>query len=127
MSELEAKRTRAEKLRQEIRDMEDKERLEKELPVWKSREGTFWKFKNCYSCPQGDKDYWWAYRQISNVTAEGLMDLLEFQIDKDGRLNVKEWKQVPWLMQTPGWIEATEGEWHEAARIAQAITAKLLF
>lgn len=23
--------------------------------------GRFWKYRNCYSCPESDDDYWWLY------------------------------------------------------------------
>lgn len=126
MSELEVKKAHAEKLRQEIRVLEEKERIEKEWPEWKERGGTFWKFRNSYSCPKDDSDFWWKYLHISNVTQDGLMDTLEFQIDKDGRLTVQEQKRIRWNLYH-GYVPATAEEWHEAARVAEAIAAKLLF
>jgi len=128
MGELDQKRQEADKLRQEIRDLEERERIEKLWPEWRAREGTFWKFRNSYSCPQSDDEKWWIYRRISNVTKDGCMDLLDFQIDNDGRLDVRERKRTSWIFESwSGWNPATAEEWHEAARIAEAITAKLLF
>lgn len=125
MSELEDKRAAAEKLWREIRDLEEKKRREEEWPIWKAREGSYWKFHNCYSCPESDADRWWIYRRISNITRDGCMDTLDVQIDKYGRLEVRHQTGLNWDF-TTGWIPATEGEWREAALMAQAIVGKLL-
>lgn len=128
MNDLETKRAQAERLNQEIRDLAEKEEIEKRWTEWKEREGTFWKFRNSYSCPKSDDEKWWIYRHISNVTKDGFMDLLDFQMDKDGRLDVRERKRTSWLFESwSGWVPATREEWLQAARVAEAITAKLLF
>lgn len=125
MTELEEKRAAAEKLWREIKDLEDKKKLEEQWPIWKAREGTYWKFHNSYSRPQSDADRWWMYRLVTNVTPDGYVDALDFQIDKNGRLDVSHQTRIPWEL-TAGWIPATEGEWRESALMAQAIVGKLL-
>lgn len=125
MGALEEKRAAAEQLLREVRDLEAKKRFEELWPTWKEREGSYWKFRNSYSCPQSNADYWWMHRRITNVTPDGCMDVLDFQIDKDGRLDVRDAKRMPWEMMS-GWVPSTEGDWREAALVAQAIAGKLI-
>lgn len=124
MNELEKKQKEMWRLREEIRELEDKERREKEWPVWKEREGTYWKFRNSYSCPESDADRWWIYRRIKNVTPDGYMDTIDVQIDVNGRLDVRETKRNLWTCGM-GWQPSTPEEWKEAAMMAQGIMRKL--
>lgn len=125
MNELEEKKAQANKLLGEIRAFEEKQRIEVEFPEMKKWEGTYWKYQNCYSSPQSPEDYWWLHRYVWNVTADGYMDLMEFQIDKDGKLDVRFKPQEPWMMMRGNWIKSSPEEWREAAQAAKVIVDRL--
>lgn len=56
-------------------------------------QNTFWIYKNnCYSCPQSSEDYWDVYYFVRNVDEDGIIELLEFSINKDFELTIKEEK-----------------------------------
>jgi hypothetical protein len=126
MNELETKKAQAEELRKEIWALEAKKRTEEIYPELKKLEGTYWKYRNCYSCPKSDADYWWKYRRISNVTTEARMDTLDVEIDKNGRLEIKTNQGDPRIMQPmAGWVQVSREEWLEAVAAAKKIMGDL--
>lgn len=125
VNELEATILEARKLNLKIWELEEKERTDKLWPIWKKRHNTYWKFKNSYSCPETESDYWYMYRRITNPTPDGRMDAMEFQICRRGILSVQEHKDAPWMLQTDGWVPSTEAEWKKAAAAAGEMVGKL--
>ncbi|MDB4892195.1 MAG: hypothetical protein JWL61_4050 [Gemmatimonadetes bacterium] len=50
-------------------DREQKEQARRvELSAYAGR---FFKYRNCYSCPEKESDYWWLYRAITGLADEG--------------------------------------------------------
>ncbi len=43
-------------------------------------------YRNCYSCPKTDADYWWLYIRIIRLDEDGDLYATEFQIDAHGSL-----------------------------------------
>lgn len=66
----------------ELRAIEESER-QSELMEYV---GKYFKFRNSYSCPNGEEDKWWLYKK---VTAEGDdLTVLNFQRDVHGRIDI---------------------------------------
>jgi hypothetical protein len=73
------------------------QKLQKE--VWKEKDaeqtakakklvGKCFKFRNCYSCPKGDKDKWWLYTRIVGVK-DGCCVQIQHEIDKDENVSIR--------------------------------------
>jgi hypothetical protein len=52
--------------------------------------GRCFAYRNCYSCPSSEADYWTLYLRVVGVTPEGTIRLVTFQTDKDGNVRVDE-------------------------------------
>lgn len=50
--------------------------------------GKCFKYRNSYSCPQEDKDYWWMYMKVSGVSGTSLR-VWRFQTDKYGKVDIE--------------------------------------
>ena len=60
------------------------------LPKLKRKfEGKYFKYRNSYSCPEGEKDRWWLYIRVDKVKCEYNFECLTFQIDKDGKMFIE--------------------------------------
>lgn len=91
-------------LQEKVRAIERKEWMAENA----SKVGTCWKYKNCFSCPEHESDYWWCYARVKKaVGISGHFEMQEFQCDKDGRLSC-EYKQFGYLT---GWVAITETEY----------------
>lgn len=63
---------------------------EKLLPAFKDKyEGKYFKYKNCYSCPEKESDYWYMYIKITEVKQTYWMSGYTFQTDKDGKVLIE--------------------------------------
>lgn len=51
--------------------------------------GKYYKYKNSYSCPQEEKDYWWLYIHIIEVK-DGWLRVFEFQKDQYGKIIIED-------------------------------------
>jgi hypothetical protein len=69
---------------QEIDEIETAERIKEN----KALVGKCFRYHNCYSCPEKNTDYWWCYRQITGLDEYGDLLSWEFQIDKDGKVEI---------------------------------------
>ncbi len=70
-------------IRNKISDVERKELL----PAFKKKyEGKYFKYKNCYSCPEKESDYWFMYIKIKKVTKLNWMEGFTFQTDRNGKV-----------------------------------------
>lgn len=47
--------------------------------------GKCYKYRNCYSCPQEEKDYWWMYICVKDIK-DGYLVCQTFQKDSDGKI-----------------------------------------
>ncbi len=90
--ELEDKKKRLEALRIEVCRLEQKERKERIYPDMKKWEGTFWKYKNTII----GSDWWWLYRYIKEVRPDGLLVVMEFEVDRDGEIKIGIDRRLPW-------------------------------
>lgn len=50
--------------------------------------GTYWRFRNSYSCPESEADRWWVYKKIYGSGKE--VFCFEFQVGKDGKVTVEK-------------------------------------
>ena len=112
-------------LHREIKALEDKKRIDELWPIWETQKNSYWKFRNSYSCPEKESDYWWVHRQITDTTPDGYLDGIEFQVDQYGTLTVKELKHDPWMVQTDGWVPSTRAEWNKAVKAAGRVAGKV--
>jgi len=106
--------------------IKNEKRLQKlQAAVWKEQEkkqtaeakkliGKCFKFRNSYSCPEGDKDKWWFYRRVVSA-ANGCTITIEHEVDKDGNLSIKKGKQSPQFFgMDSGYIPITADEYKDA-------------
>lgn len=47
------------------------------------------KFRNSYSCPSAESDYWWMYLYVKEVQ-DGRLLTFEFQTDKNGKITMED-------------------------------------
>ncbi len=52
--------------------------------------GKCYKFRNSYSCPEKESDYWWLYRKITSMDEFGWLNTFEFQKDRSGQITIRE-------------------------------------
>ena len=86
-------------------------------PEIKKLEGTFWKFRNSYSRPGEESDYWWLYRYVKKVFQNGTLLTTEFQIDQYQALIINTNRKLEWDVAHytwGGWVASHAEEWHEA-------------
>lgn len=57
-----------------IAKQEEKELIEKHYPEFKKLEGTFYKTRNNYSCPEKPSDYWFLYTKITEIKPDDVYD-----------------------------------------------------
>lgn len=58
--------TRKEELLKELAQIEEEEN---QFSIkYKSLVGKYFKFRNCYSCPIDDSDYWYSYYRITSIS-----------------------------------------------------------
>lgn len=85
--------------------------------------GRFFKYRNCYSCPVDESEYWWLYAQATVADDWGNLTGWGFQTDKDGKVEID--RQVT-LYIGNGWNEITAAEFWAAARsCAQSVASRL--
>lgn len=74
----------------------------------RSKVGTCWKYRNCYSCSEKESDYWWTYKRIRAIRP-GMQhfETLEFQTDKYGDHSTR----VNRFDYLSGWVPCSEKEY----------------
>lgn len=115
MSTLEEKRAEFEKVARELRALEEKIRLEEAYPKAKEQEDKYWKYRNSYSCPEKESDYWYIYRHVLEVRPDGIMIVDEFQTDRYGKSTIECGKEESWTCGNLEWIQSTRAEFYSAA------------
>lgn len=88
----------------EIQERRDLER-EKEF---KKYVGKYYKYKNSYSCPQTEEDYWWTYTYVKELKDNGLI-VFSVQTDKYGKITIEDNNNIGSLT---GHIESNEDEFY---------------
>lgn len=104
-SELKALEKERVKISQKIWAAEALER-EKEN---KNLIGKCFKYRNCYSCPEKESDYWYIYTMIRSADGHKLR-AHEFQVDKNGRVEINA-KAEYFRSLTDGWREIPDTEY----------------
>lgn len=69
--------------REELKRIDDAENLEKGFAFV----GKFFKYKNSYSCPKTEADYWWLYLAVIAVE-KGSLITRQFEVDCNGKAEV---------------------------------------
>lgn len=80
--------------------------------------GKCFKYRNSYSCPNGDANKWWLYVKVTKVTSRGEMNAFQFQTDIYGKLEIEADHRVP-LSFSGGYMPITAGEFNKAWRAVQ--------
>lgn len=50
--------------------------------------GKCFKYKNFYSCPKTNADYWWLYTRVTAVDKTGWLRVFRFQTDTNGQTTI---------------------------------------
>jgi hypothetical protein len=88
-------RAQYEATRTKLRRLEDEQFEQEALPAMRANVGKCFKYRNCYSCPTSDSDYWWMYCKVVGVRERDYR-MLTFQIDQYGHVEIKDF-QTPSL------------------------------
>jgi hypothetical protein len=104
-------------LRAELGEIEHAESVE----VVREAIGKCFKYRNCYSCPKEESDYFWLYAKVVGMR-DGSAIVFEFQTDKYGHLSVKPdetyYGRAP--NEDRGYQPITAAEFNAAWRAVQA-------
>lgn len=93
-------------LRQELYEIED---AEQELER-KKYDGKHFKFRNPYSCPEKDSDYWWVYYRV--FVKDDELFAASFETDSNGEIKIRPCKSVNTRV-LGGCVEISETEYVE--------------
>lgn len=72
-----------------IRDKIDRIEGEKRRAEASKVVGKCFRYRNSYSCPQTEADYWWLYRRVTLADKHGWLRVFDFQTDKDGKTSIE--------------------------------------
>lgn len=86
--------------------------------------GRFFKYRNCYSCPQTEADRWWLYATVTGVSEEyGWAEGWQFQRTSQNEIKI-ELEQRMNTIPDGAWVEISADEfWREACKMAAAVSA----
>jgi len=51
--------------------------------------GKCYKYRNCFSCPEAESDYWWLYVRVDKLSESGTPVTFGFQTDKYGTVSIE--------------------------------------
>jgi hypothetical protein len=108
--------TRAQKIRAQIAELQtelDVADTRKRLAAAQRLIGKCFKYRNCYSCPEKESDYWWLYVRVLSVDTDGYASGVSFQHDSRGHLEIKP-EVSAWIDKNGGYVPITFLEWHAA-------------
>jgi len=78
--------------------------------------GKCFKYRNNYSMPEMESDYWWLYAKIIAKRPDGGLHVFQFQTDKDGKITIEPDDFHVWQHFDHGYIEIMQLEFSEAFR-----------
>jgi hypothetical protein len=55
--------------------------------------GKCFRYRNCYSCPKTDQDYWWLYTRVTACAKDGWLVTFNFQVDQHGDIWIEPQKR----------------------------------
>jgi len=93
------------KLRHELNDIEEAENEKK----FSGLVGKCFTYRNCYSCPNSEKDYWLVYCRVISVTGS-YANVVEFEIDSNGKPDIERNKCVSANMLIDSWSMIKESK-----------------
>lgn len=105
----------------EHRKQQDEERRES----LRAYVGKFYKYRNSYSLPKTDADYWWLYRAVTGLGDGAFLNGWSFQGTSSGIVTIEpqEYGYEP----DSGYTEITADEfWQAAADLNEIISQRLL-
>lgn len=110
-------REKYEKARRLLANLEYEHKRTLVIPKHKKLLGTYWKYKNCYSCPNNESDYWFLFRRVESISGYELL-CSEFQVDKYGKLEIELSHRTITNDGEMGsnWIKITHKEWKKEVR-----------
>lgn len=73
-------------LRSKLSEIEYQERID----THKQYVDKYFKFRNNYSCPKEESDYWWMYIYVNNLDENGFLIGITFQTDSEGKITIEE-------------------------------------
>jgi hypothetical protein len=114
---VEAAKKRGEEAMGEYRQAEDDLRQQVLLPAMKKQVGRCFRYRNCYSCPESDRDYWWMFCRITGVV-DFALELLTVQRDRNAKISVEMTSAMPNVegQLEPRYEPMSEEEWCREVR-----------
>ena len=110
LTPLDKLRNQYAQIRDQIHEIEHKEFVKEKRDIV----GKCFKFKNSYSCPETEADYWWAYKRITGLDkSANCFTSFSFEIDRDGNCStnvrafdmLSEWKPCTEEEYLQAWLE----------------------
>ncbi len=90
LQKLQEQEKKAQRKLLSIRHKMDEIKEKDVLPsVKKQYEGKYFKYRNSFSCPKAEKDYWYIYHHVTSVEHTSLFQCKSFQTDKDGKITIE--------------------------------------
>lgn len=109
------------KVRRELSRIEAAERLKANRGLV----GKCYVYRNSYSCPETEADYWPLYKKIISLDEFGNFQTLQFENDNSGQLTIKSDK---WGSLHGDYVEITQEEFEQQAeRFLKAVAEALGF
>ena len=116
MTDLEQAEHDLARAQERLRCLEE-DRFEREqLPRLQAKIGSCYRFRNSYSCPAKEADYWWLYAKIVAVAGRHFRVLL-VERTNDGKVQARQ--EVLFACGTempPAYQPISSGEWRKAAQ-----------
>lgn len=106
------------RLRRELGEIETGKKRKAALSLY----GKCFRYRNCYSMPEGEKDYWWTWARVIGVSDAGAPISFEFQTDKNGRFECQTEEHYSGL--SGGWSPTTFAEYRAAWETAMRHVAE---
>lgn len=73
--------------------------------------GRAFRYRNCYSLPESESDYWWSYRLVLSTDA-----VLAFDVDCHGKISVERDTRVATLLMLMAPMPGLGEGWQEISR-----------
>lgn len=86
---LENKKNELNQIRKEVLRLEDQVMRSTVGSIVRKSKGTYWTYRNSYSCPDKPSDYWKTYSYVYRVNANLTQYVFQFQTDKYGEISIK--------------------------------------
>ena len=87
--------------------------------------GRCFSYRNCYSCPKTDKDYWLTYCRVNSISGS-YANVMEFQIDSTGRITMEPDTCMQAAMLGASWTQISPAAFNKALKHCRKAVEKLL-